>query len=317
MPERLLITGGTGFLGKRLALALKDDYEVLLGARNNKQNLQAETFTGCRTTPLDVANVESVRDAITQFRPHIVIHAAATKFVDRSENQPLECTDVNVVGSQNVARVAMDKGVDTVIGISTDKAAPPIRNIYGLSKALMERMYCALDEKSQTRFLCVRYGNVAWSTGSVLPIWKRMHDETGVVRSTGPDMTRFFFTVDEAVGLVLTGLHHVSTLHGTVLSREMKAALVRDILEVWVQQKGGRWETMEGRPGDRPYECLIGDLELEFTRRTAYDGVTHYLISFNDRVEEPLSQVVSSDNVARLSAPEIARLIQSVPAEEL
>src|SRR5436190_13570648 len=154
--------------------------------------------------PLDVTECQEVRDAVEKIRPETIMHAADTKFVDLSEKQPMECVDINVVGSQNVARVAVDKGVRAVLGISTDKAAPPIRNIYGMSKSMMERVFCAMNGKTSTQFMCVRYGNVAWSTGSVLPIWKKMHEETGVVRSTGPDMTRFFFTVDEAVQLVLT-----------------------------------------------------------------------------------------------------------------
>jgi FlaA1/EpsC-like NDP-sugar epimerase len=199
MKNKILITGGTGFLGQKLALALKDKNEVILGGRDNKRNLQAFEYTQCQTIPLDVVNIESVRDAINAYKPNIIIHAAATKFVDLAEVQPMECVDVNISGSQNVARVAMDKGVDVVLGISTDKASPPIRNTYGLTKALMERMYCSLDEKTITKFACVRYGNVAWSTGSVLPIWKNMHEQTGLIKTTGPEMRRFFFTVEEAV----------------------------------------------------------------------------------------------------------------------
>ena len=146
---------------------------------------------------------------------------------------------MNVLGSQNIARVAIDQDVDTVIGISTDKASPPVRNIYGLSKALMEKMYCSLDENSKTDFACVRYGNVAWSTGSVLPIWKKMHEETGVIGTTGPEMRRFFFTVDEAVKLVLVALKKIDDVHGKVLSRKMKAAQIEDILKIWTKHNGG------------------------------------------------------------------------------
>ena len=131
--SKILITGGTGYLGKRLGLALRQKHSVVLGARNNKQNLFAERFTGCQVIPLDVSSVESVRDAVVAVRPDVILHAAATKFVDLAEREPMECVDVNVVGSQNVARVAVDRGVGTVIGISTDKAAPPVRNTYGLS----------------------------------------------------------------------------------------------------------------------------------------------------------------------------------------
>jgi UDP-N-acetylglucosamine 4,6-dehydratase len=316
MPQTVLITGGTGYLGKRLALSLRNDHRVVLGSRNNKQNMLANEFTGCEVVPLDVANIESVRDAVVRTNPDVIIHAAATKFVDLAERQPLECVDVNVLGSQNVARVAVERGVQTVLGVSTDKAAPPVRNTYGLSKALMERVFCSLDNVGGTSFLCVRYGNVAWSTGSVLPIWKRMHDQTKVIGTTGPEMRRFFFTVDEAVALVRTGLDNADELHGKVLGREMKAAQIQEILDVWIERFGGSWERIEGRPGERIDEFLIGDLELEHTVERTFDGVRHFVISFNERVAEPLPVGLSSANAERLSAAEILDLIEHPPPEE-
>ena len=98
MRQKILITGGTGFLGRQLALKMKKDYDVFLSGRNNKQNLMAEKFTGCPVLPMDVASLSSVKDAIAETRPHVIIHAAATKFVDLAEKQPMECVDVNVVG---------------------------------------------------------------------------------------------------------------------------------------------------------------------------------------------------------------------------
>jgi UDP-N-acetylglucosamine 4,6-dehydratase/5-epimerase len=317
MKETILITGGTGFLGKRLGLKLKDKYRVILTGRNNKQNMAAGKFTGCETAPVDVSSLQSIKDAFIEFRPGIVIHAAATKFVDLAEKFPMECVDVNVLGSQNVARAAMEAGVDTVIGISTDKAAPPVRNTYGLSKALMERMYCSLNEKSQTKFACVRYGNVAWSTGSVLPIWKKMHEESGVIGTTGPEMRRFFFTVDEAVNLVIAAIDNIEAVQGKVLSRKMKAAQIEDILKIWTADRGGRYEKIEGRPGERDDEFLIGDLELPYTKELDYGGITHYLISFNKKVEEPVAVGLSSANTARLSETEILDIIRNPPMEEI
>ena len=317
MKETILITGGTGFLGKRLGLRLKDKYRVILAGRNNKQNMAAAKLSGCEVAPLDVAHIESVRDLLAEFKPQVIIHAAATKFVDLAEKFPMECVDVNVLGSQNVARVAMQSGVKTVIGISTDKAAPPVRNTYGLSKALMERMYCSLNGKSATKFTCVRYGNVAWSTGSVLPIWKKMHEETGVIGTTGPEMRRFFFTVDEAVNLVLTALYDIENVQGKVLSRKMKAAQIEDILKVWTNSKGGRYEKIEGRPGERDDEFLIGDLELPYTQEVMYDNITHYLISFNAKVNNPVSFGLSSANTERLTEQEIHYIIDNPPTEEL
>jgi FlaA1/EpsC-like NDP-sugar epimerase len=316
MAGTILITGGTGFLGKRLALALREDHRVVLGARNQKQSAEARAFTGCDVLPLDVASIESVRDAFVAARPDVVIHAAATKFVDLAERQPLECVDVNVVGSQNVARVAMERSVDTVVGISTDKASPPVRNTYGLSKAMMERVFCSLDGVTDTKFLCVRYGNVAWSTGSVLPIWKHMHEETGTIGTTGPDMRRFFFTVDEAVELVLTALDNADTLHGTVLSRRMKAARIGDILDLWVAKRGGRWERIEGRPGERTDEILVGDLELPYASERMFHGIQHFVISFNQKAETPLLQGLSSATAERLTDEEILSILDNPPPEE-
>ena len=316
--SRILITGGTGFLGKRLGKALREaGHSVVLTGRNNKQNMLAGSYSGCETLAMDVSQIESVRDIVAQTKPEIIIHAAATKFVDISEKQPMETVDINVVGSQNIARVAIEKGVGLVIGVSTDKASPPVRNIYGMSKALMERMFCAMDGKTDTSFLCVRYGNVAWSTGSVLPVWHKMFQGTGVLGTTGPEMYRFFFTVDEAVRLVLTALGHADELKGKVLSRKMKAARIEEILKVWVDVYGGRYEKIAGRPGERLEEYLFGEQELQFTSEKTYDAVTHYVISFNQKVDNPVRQVLSSSNTEQLSKEEIIALLKNIPFEEL
>lgn len=316
MRKRVLITGGTGFLGKQLALAMKADHDVFLSGRNNKQNAEAEEYTGCPVLPMDIAREEAVRDVVIECMPHIVIHAAATKYVDLAEKQPLECVDINVLGSQNVARVCMDKGVETVIGISTDKASPPVRNTYALTKALMERIFCGLNGKTKTKFLCVRFGNLAWSTGSVLPIWKRMHDKTGVIGTTGPDMRRFFITVDEAVHLILAALEHQDELQGKVLTRRMKAVQIGDMLELWIKHRGGRWERIEGRPGEREDEYLVGELELPYTQEVTFDRVKHYAISFNERSPQPITEELSSLTVERLSNQEILAIIDNPPPAE-
>jgi FlaA1/EpsC-like NDP-sugar epimerase len=315
--KTILITGGTGFLGRRLGLALKNDYRVILTGRNNKQNFMAQKFTGCEVLPLDITNIEAVRDVVNETKPDIIIHAAATKFVDLAEKQPMECVDVNVIGSQNVARVAVDKDIDIVIGVSTDKASPPVRNTYGLTKALMERMFCSMNRKRKTRFTCVRYGNVAWSTGSVLTIWNKMIKEKGVIGTTGPEMRRFFFTVDDAVRLVLAALYNMDIVEGKVLSMKMKAAQIGDILRVWTENNGGKWERIEGRPGERLDEYLIGEAELPFTKEIIIDDITHYLISFNEKVDKPVEFGLSSANTDKLSDEEILSLINNPPVEEL
>ncbi len=313
MRQKVLITGGTGFLGRGLALALKSTHDVVLTGRNNKQNFKAQSQTGCPVLPMDVASIESVRDAVVETRPDVIIHAAATKFVDLSEKQPMECVDVNVVGSQNVIRVALDRGVKTLVGISTDKASPPVRNVYGMSKAIMERVFCSMNGKTSTKVACVRYGNVAWSTGSVLPIWREMHDKTKKIGTTGPDMSRFFFTIDDAVSLVLNSMNRIDEVQGKVLSREMKCAKVRDILDCWIKSKGGSWEQIEGRPGERLYEALIGEPEVPYTESLDIGGVKHFLVAFNQKAKNPIAGMVTSDNSSRLSESEILRLLDREP----
>ncbi len=190
MSKKILITGGSGYLGRNLAKKLKNKYRIYLGSRNNQRNDLAKNETGCEAFPLDVANINSVIDAVNYVKPDIIIHAAATKFVDLSEKYPLECHDVNILGSANIARVAIDKKIKGVIGISTDKASPPVKNIYGMSKAVMEKLFISLSNNHKTKFTCVRYGNVTWSTGSVLPIWSKMFKKNKTILTTGPYMRR-------------------------------------------------------------------------------------------------------------------------------
>ena len=141
MKKNLLITGGSGFLGTNLAMKLRNKYNVFLASRNQRRNYEASQKTLCESIPLDVSNINSIRDVFAYSKPNIVVHAAATKFVDISEKFPFECSDVNILGSSNIARVAIEKGVKTVIGISTDKATQPIKNFYGFSKATMEKLF--------------------------------------------------------------------------------------------------------------------------------------------------------------------------------
>jgi UDP-glucose 4-epimerase len=311
--KKVLITGGSGFLGRNLALKLKNDYEVFLSSRNNKQNFTSGNFTGCEVLPMDVSNIESVRDVFSEVKPDIVIHAAATKFVDLCEKFPMETIDVNVIGSQNVARVSIEKNVEIVVGISTDKASPPVRNIYGLSKSTMEKLFCSMNEKSKTKFTCVRYGNVVWSTGSAFPIWKNMIENDGLIKSTGPEMRRFFFTVDQAIQLVIDAINNINKIQGKILSREMKSAQISDILDVWVELYGGSWEQSDGRPGERNDEFLVGEIELEYTTKEDINGISHYIISPNTKSNKKLTQVFHSGNSPRLTKEEIIDLILAKP----
>ena len=308
--KKILITGGTGYLGRNLALFYKKKYKVFIGARNNKQNFLVKNLTNCEVVPLDVSNIESVNDCLNYTKPDIVIHAAATKFVDLSEKFPFECIDINIVGSANIARACINKKIPTVIGVSTDKASPPIKNIYGLSKSCMERLFSSIQPYGKTKFICVRYGNVTWSTGSVLPIWKQMFNKNKTILTTGPNMRRFFFSVEEAVNLIDQALKHKDKLSGKILSAEMKSSKMIDILKVWVKKYGGKYKIIKTRKGDRLDEYLIGEDELKYAEEFKIKNKKFFIIDFNILSKKPLKKIVSSQNAKRLNNNEIEKIIR-------
>ena len=310
MKKKILITGGTGFLGINLAKKFSKKYTVILSGRNNKLNYIAKNKTQCEVIPLDVSNINSIRDAINYAKPDIIIHAAATKFVDLSEKFPFETIDSNVLGSSNIARVSIDKKIKTVIGISTDKASPPVKNIYGLSKSIMERVFLSSSNQSNTQFSCVRYGNVAWSTGSVLPIWKRMFDKNKTLLTTGPYMRRFFFLVSDAVTLVDTALKNIKFLNGKILSREMKSAQMIDIIKSWINIYGGKYSIIGSRSGDRQDEYLIGEEELKYTVEKKINNIKHYIIDFSKTDKNSIKKIVSSSTAEKLSNFDISKILE-------
>jgi len=308
--KKILITGGTGYLGRNLALFYRKKYKVFLGARNNKQNFLVKNMTNCEVVPLDVSNIESVNDCLNFTKPDIVIHAAATKFVDLSEKFPFECIDINIVGSANIARACINKKIPTVIGVSTDKASPPIKNIYGLSKSCMERLFSSIEPYGKTKFICVRYGNVTWSTGSVLPIWKQMFNKNRIILTTGPNMRRFFFSVEDAVGLIDQALKLKNKLAGKILSAEMKSAKMIDILKVWIKKFGGNYKIIQSRKGDRLDEYLIGEDELKYAEVLNIKKRKYFVINFNKISKKPLKKIVSSKDAKKLVQSEIEKIIQ-------
>lgn len=316
--SKILITGGSGFLGKHLAVALKDKNTVILASRNQKALLTAAHILEVESVPLDVCNYASTIEMFLRYSPDVVIHAAATKFVDLAEKFPNECIDINIVGSQNVARAAMAANVSYVLGVSTDKAAPPIANIYGLSKAVMEKLFVSLNGTSMTNFSCVRYGNVAWSTGSVFPIWKRMIDKSGHIVATGPNMSRFFFPVSQAVDLIVTALNNKSEIAGKILSVPMKGVEVSRILDVWSQATGATWSVGERRVGDRDLEYLIAQTETSSTTSVVLEGREFFLLngkgipSINSLIEE-----YSSRNAKQFTDDEILQLLLNPPTNEM
>lgn len=311
--KRVLITGGTGFLGRQLAAVLGKNHDVTLAGRNDAQNQATSRSTGFPTVLMDVADLQSVRRATLAIRPDVIIHAAGSKSVGRAEDDPMDCLDVNVLGSQNVARAAMEFDCGLVVGISSTRAAPPTHDTYGLSKATTERLFCSLSRKTKTLFTSVRLGNIAWSPDSVLPIWQRMRDEASEITTTGPDSRRFFLGVDEAVEIVSLCIERGEEFEGKVFVPKLKQAKIQDLLASFVEMKGGTWKKGEPRLSERAEEILVGDLELPYCHQIKLNGEVQYLLRFNDKAENPPKEKVSTANAEQLSADEIVRLIKQQP----
>ena len=314
--SRILVTGGSGFLGANLCKTLSQDHEIILVSRNQKALKKVSEFYEVQAAPLDVTNYAATQEIINQYSPEVVIHGAATKFVGLSERFPTDCVDNNVLGSQNVARACMNAGVRHVIGISTDKATSPIANIYGATKFLMERLFCSLDSESDTTFSLVRYGNVAWSTGSVFPLWKEMSLTSKKVESTGSTMSRFFFRVDEAVDLIRVAVENTSSVRGKILSLPMKGVLISRLLDVWSQVYKVPWASAPQRVGDRPFEILVSDDEKKRTSMINFEGKNYFLVDGNlsiDSSDKSIREAYTSKTAEQMTEGEIFDLIQNAP----
>ncbi len=315
--KKILITGGSGFLGKNLSKKLSQNYKVFCTSRNQKQLQYLKSYLDVEILPGDITNFHSINEVIERVKPNIVIHAAATKFVGLSEKFPNECIDVNVLGSQNVLRSSINNKVEYVLGISTDKATSPIENFYGHSKAIMEKLFTLSDGEYETRFSCVRYGNVTWSTGSVFPIWEEMTSKDKHVVSTGPEMSRFFFSIDEATKLIEDSLEHQNNLYGKILSLPMKGVQVSRILDVWCSEFDCDWSTGDIRSGDRPLEYLISDQEKTKTEKIILENQEYFLLNPKEQKKlNDLENHYSSLNAKQYTQEEIKNLILNKPYPE-
>lgn len=209
--KKILITGGSGTFGNAFVeRILKENIKkVYIFSRDEcKQWQMAKKFNDSRIQYL----IGDIRDKDRLYRAFegidYVIHAAAQKHVPSCEYNPFEAVNTNIIGTQNIINAAIDRGVKKILAISTDKAVLPI-NLYGCTKAVMEKLFIHGNNYSgsnDTRFSCVRYGNVIGSRGSVIELWKKQSSENSITL-TDLKMTRFWITIENAVEFVLQSLN--------------------------------------------------------------------------------------------------------------
>lgn len=270
----VLVTGGGGSIGSELCrqiaghhpkqLVIVDIYE------NNAYDIQQELLRkhpelNLQVLIASVRNTARIDDIFATYRPDIVFHAAAHKHVPLMEVSPNEAIKNNVMGTYKTAKAADKYGAEKFVLISTDKAVNPT-NVMGASKRICEMVIQMMNQKSETNFVAVRFGNVLGSNGSVIPLFKKQIAEGGPVTVTDPNIIRYFMTIPEAVSLVLQAGAYARG--GEIFVLDMgKPVKILDLATNLIKLSGYKvGEDIEIkftglRPGEKMYEELLMDEE--------------------------------------------------------
>jgi FlaA1/EpsC-like NDP-sugar epimerase len=265
--KTILITGGTGSFGRSMIRALLDTdvKEIRIMSRHEDLQVQMKReFTDDRIKFFigDVRDYERCLEVTKKV--DIIFHAAALKQIPEIERHPMEAVKTNILGTWNVKRAAIENNVEHVVGISTDKAVKPI-NVYGMTKALDERILLNNEIDSNTKFSVVRYGNVVGSRGSVIPYWYELAKNHRDLPLTDERMTRFWITLKEAIELVFFSLKNP----GRIVVRNCKAFSLLDLAQIYKDEFKVGVRVIGIRPGEKLHECLLSDYEM---RKAILDG---------------------------------------------
>jgi len=311
--KRIVITGGTGSLGsvlvrRLLSGALGTPEQITVFSRDEaKQHTMRLAYQRLESATdeviyhnferllrfqigdvRDYASVTSVlRDA------DLVFNAAALKQVPTCEYFPYEAVKTNITGAENIVRAIRDGKLDvqTVVGISTDKAVKPV-NVMGMTKAIQERIFIRANlECPGTRFVCARYGNVLASRGSVIPLFHHLIRLGGPLSITDVEMTRFLLSLEEAVDTILAAVAHGEP--GQTYIPRVPSARVVDIARALIGERPIETVVTGIRPGEKVHEILVSDEESNLT--VAQDA--YYVIN----------SLLPELRPARLSAPTLQR----------
>lgn len=320
--KTVLVTGGGGSIGSELCrqiaghrpkrLVIFDIYE------NNAYDIQQElrrTHPGLELITLigSVRDAERVNMLFETYRPEIVFHAAAHKHVPLMEDSPNEAIKNNVFGTYHVARAADRYGTKTFVLISTDKAVNPT-NVMGASKRICEMIVQTMANRSATKFVAVRFGNVLGSNGSVIPLFKRQIAEGGPVTVTHPDIIRYFMTIPEAVQLVLQAGAYAN--RGEIFVLDMgEPVRIDDLARNLIRLSGFtpdedieiRYTGL--RPGEKLFEEML--MDEEGLRETA-NKLIHIGQPIRISEEHFLEQLAQLETACEQNSPQIRALIARI-----
>ena len=255
----ILITGGTGSFGQAFVSWLKSKHnpkKIIIFSRDEMNQWEmAKAFGADSRIRFFIGDVRD-RDRIYRALDGVdlVVHAAATKIVPTAEYNPFECIKTNVIGAMNLIDAAIDKGVQKVVALSTDKASSPI-NLYGASKLASDKLFVAANAYSaaQTLFSVVRYGNVMGSRGSVIPLFLDLAGK-GKIPITDFRMTRFMISLDEGIQLVEQAFEDMRG--GEIYVKKIPSMNIVDIAKALAPND--ELDEIGIRPGEKIHEQMIG-----------------------------------------------------------
>lgn len=335
--KRILVTGGTGSLGQTLVRRLITGEmgmpaSVTVFSRDEaKQHYMRLDFMNRETATDDVIyensqerlkfRIGDVRDLpslLTAMRgADVVFHAAALKQVPSCEYFPYEAVMTNIGGAQNVVRAVReyDLDVETVIGISTDKACKPI-NVMGMTKALQERILLEANRESRkAMFQCVRYGNVIASRGSIVPLFVEQIKNGLPITITMPEMTRFLLSLDRAVDIVFEAVR--SKRPGCTFIPKVPAANITDVAKALMGDRGNEIIYTGIRPGEKIDEIMVSEEECFRTiEENGFYAILPVLPELRDEAEFTpalTGEYSSRDN--NISIPELQTLLSGANSE--
>lgn len=272
----ILVTGGTGSFGHTfvpMTLAKFNPKKIIIFSRDEmKQWEMAKKYGNDDRVRFFIGDVRD-KDRLHRALDGVdyVVHAAATKIVPTAEYNPFECIKTNIIGAMNLIDVCIDKGVQRVVALSTDKASSPI-NLYGATKLASDKVFVAGNSYAgggRTRFSVVRYGNVMGSRGSVIPFFMSIRDR-GVLPITDPRMTRFMISLEQGVELVWHAFDDM--MGGEIYVKKIPSMRVVDLARVIAPD--ARHEIVGIRPGEKLHEQMIGSEDSFYT----YEYAHHFKI---------------------------------------
>ncbi len=301
---KILITGGTGTVGK--ALIKLNDNEYINVSRNEEKI--AELKREHPEVKSYVGNIEDKGLLLRVFKdvkPDVVVHAAAMKHIDLMETNPIAGCNINVMGSLNVVEASIINDVPITVGISTDKACLA-ESVYGASKYLMERVFMNSNNDNANRFALTRFANVAHSNGSVLPFWLKLKSEGKPLKLTDPDMNRLIFTQEDAAHLINRTIKWTRDHGGGfVNSYKMKCINMLD-LAMFIANEEVPIDIVGKRPGEKTNEDLISEREIN---RTYIHGDDIHIRMEENEGADRLTEPYNSKSADMMTEEEMEKLV--------